>query len=288
MQSKQEAGSIYFWLRIPTYLVLCFAMILFFSLPLFIIFPEWLGDYYSIAKKPSFMISSHVAMTVGVIVSSYVMIARIEGKSISDYFFTFNKTALLNGFAIGFALMVFFSITVFVFKIIKFDLAFFSWHIGWTFFLYLLVAVTEEVIFRGYILATLREKLSDFWALSASSILFGLVHFGNDYFTWIGLFTISLSGFVMGMMALYFKSISSAIGLHWSWNFFQGPVFGFAVSGHQETGLLNPASLSTDLLTGGKFGAEGSIILTSISIVFIGLVYQFYENSPNSKSKELP
>ena len=49
------------------------------------------------------------------------------------------------------------------------------------------------------------------------------------------------------------------MGSHWSWNYFQGPIFGFAVSGGDTPSLIKPVIQGSDWLTGGSFGAEASI-----------------------------
>lgn len=141
--------------------------------------------------------------------------------------------------------------------------------------LYFLVAVGEEITIRGYLLYKLRLRLGDFGALIVTSIVFALLHLGNDHFTWIGFVNISLSGFLMGLLVFKTGSISNAIGIHWAWNFVQGPVFGFGVSGHSETGILSPDANSQPLLTGGEFGAEGSLILIPITLIFIFLIHKY-------------
>ncbi|MFM8849503.1 MAG: CPBP family intramembrane glutamic endopeptidase, partial [Cytophagales bacterium] len=93
------------------------------------------------------------------------------------------------------------------------------------------------------------------------SLLFGLAHVGNDHFTWFGFASIALSGYLMAVLSLKSGSISPAVGLHWSWNFVQGSILGFAVSGHAEKGVFEVRALANDTLTGGKFGAEGSILV---------------------------
>ncbi len=75
-----------------------------------------------------------------------------------------------------------------------------------------------------------------------------------------------LFGVLDGYMALKSGSISSAVGFHWSWNFVQGPILGFAVSGHTEKGVFQANSMATDVLTGGQFGAEGSILVALFTL----------------------
>jgi membrane protease YdiL (CAAX protease family) len=79
----------------------------------------------------------------------------------------------------------------------------------------------------------------------------------------------------MGIITLRTRSLSSAIGIHWAWNYVQGTIFGFAVSGHNITGILKAEQLSTPMLTGGDFGAEGSALLIPITLFLILLVNKY-------------
>jgi len=277
-----------FWVRLIVYLGVCLGIAVCCSIPLVILFPELIGNNYSNLKNnQAYLITSQVATALGISIGTYLMIVKIENRRLTEYLLNVNIISLLKGFLLGIVLMSFFSSLMIVMGWIQFNYNIFSFHLATSFILYFFVAVAEEVLARGYILNNLRQRFNAPVALVVSSVIFGAMHVGNDYFTWIGFANISLSGFLMGLVALKSKSVSAAIGLHWSWNFFQGPVFGFAVSGHQELGILKANFGADKIFTGGYFGAEGSIVLTSISIVFIGLVYRFYENSPNSNSKEL-
>ena len=70
---------------------------------------------------------------------------------------------------------------------------------------------------------------------------------------------------------------------HLTWNYVQGPVLGFAVSGKLTPQLLTQYQSGSALLTGGEFGFEGSIISIIILSVAIVAVYFHY----NSKKEEL-
>ena len=50
------------------------------------------------------------------------------------------------------------------------------------------------------------------------------------------------------------------IGIHIAWNFTEGGIFSVAVSGGNAQGLLQAKLTGADWLTGGAFGAEGSIV----------------------------
>lgn len=257
------------WWRIVLYLVLCIVSIFVCSIPVVALFWDFIQEHNRdvIGSNLAYMSAIQLAMTLGIVGASWLMIKEIEYRNFSFYRYTFVIKSLIQGFVIGVMMMLVFASLVYLLGIIEFNYVGLSTRLLISFFLYLLVALAEEVLVRGYILTNLQEKMSPFLALLVSSLFFGMLHLGNQHFTWIGFTTISLSGFLMGLLTLKTGSISTAVGLHWSWNFVQGPVLGFAVSGHQENGLFQTNELANQLLTGGKFGAEGSIVLTAIGVM---------------------
>lgn len=262
------------WWRIVFYLFLCIVSIAVCSFPVIAFFWDLIQEQARdvIGNNLAYMSAIQLAMTLGIVGASWLMIKEIEYRNISFYRYTFVGKSLIQGFVVGVIMMLAFAFIVYLLGIIEFKYVGLSTRLLISFFIYILVAVGEEVLVRGYILTNLQEKMNPFWGLFFSSFFFGILHLGNDHFTWIGFTTISLSGFLMGLMTLKAGSISTAIGLHLSWNFVQGPVLGFAVSGHQEIGILNPIALSSTTFSGGKFGAEGSIlmmILTLLSVVVV-------------------
>ena len=137
--------------------------------------------------------------------------------------------------------------------------------------LFIAVGFTEELIFRGYILNNLMRSMNRYVALVVSSILFSLVHMGNDNFNVISFVSILFAGLLLGLPYIFTKSLWLPVTLHFSWNFFQGTIFGFNVSGNTEYALINQSRNADTLLNGGKFGFEGSIL----SIIFVALAITF-------------
>jgi membrane protease YdiL (CAAX protease family) len=272
------------WWRIILYFVLVLIGAFIFSIPLLAIYPQIIDNYDSLKDNLTYMLASQAATTAGAIGVTYVMVKKIEYRNIRSYRLTIDIHLAAIGFLYGLLIMALVAIGFFMIGIVEFSYYGFSSRLVMSFFIYLFVAIVEEVMFRGYILTNLQEKMNPFWSLIASSILFGLIHFGNDHFTWIGCATISISGWLMGLLVLRSGSISSAVGLHWSWNFVQGPILGFAVSGHQEKGLFQVTTLSTELLTGWGFGAEGSIVLTVFTFTLaVYLSLKFFHYSKKSQ-----
>ena len=141
--------------------------------------------------------------------------------------------------------------------------------------LFLLVGVVEEVIFRGILFRLIADKWNIAVGLTTSSLLFGLAHLGNPGATlWAALAIALASGWLFGMAYAYHQTIWVPIGMHWAWNYLEGGVFGCSVSGTplDYRPLITPRISGTDLLSGGAFGPEASIICVAIGIG-ISIVY---------------
>ena len=141
--------------------------------------------------------------------------------------------------------------------------------------LFLLVGVVEEVIFRGILFRLIADKWNIAVGLTTSSLLFGLAHLGNPGATlWAALAIALASGWLFGMAYAYHQTIWVPVGMHWAWNYLEGGVFGCAVSGTplDYRPLITPRISGTDLLSGGAFGPEASIICVAIGMG-ISIVY---------------
>ena len=141
--------------------------------------------------------------------------------------------------------------------------------------LFLLVGVVEEVVFRGILFRLITDKWNIAVGLTTSSLLFGLAHLGNPGATlWAALAITLASGWLFGMAYAYHQTIWVPIGMHWAWNYLEGGVFGCAVSGAplDYQPLITPRISGPDILTGGAFGPEASIICVALGIV-LSIVY---------------
>ena len=141
--------------------------------------------------------------------------------------------------------------------------------------LFLLVGVVEEVIFRGILFRLITDKWNIAVGLTTSSLLFGLAHLGNPGATlWAALAIALASGWLFGMAYAYHRTIWVPIGMHWAWNYLEGGVFGCAVSGTPlgYLPLITPRISGADILSGGAFGPEASIICVALGIA-ISIVY---------------
>jgi len=131
----------------------------------------------------------------------------------------------------------------------------------------MMIAFGEELVFRGYILNNLLTSFPNKWiALAISAGLFALFHITNPGMNTLAFANIFLAGLLLGVNYIYSKNLWFAIFFHLSWNFFQGPILGFRVSGLTLPSLFVLETKGDLLLTGGDFGLEGSMINTAVSL----------------------
>lgn len=145
---------------------------------------------------------------------------------------------------------------------------------------FLLVAITEEFALRGFVLERmLQGGMNKFWALFLSAALFSLIHIGNPNFDFLSFINILLAGILLGSSYIYTRNLSFPIALHWFWNWIQGPVLGYEVSGNKFCdGLLTLHLPEANLINGGAFGFEGSILCTVLMIVGTGVILKVFRN----------
>ena len=74
------------------------------------------------------------------------------------------------------------------------------------------------------------------------------------------------------------KNIWMPIGYHITWNYFQGYIWGFKVSGTNSNGLYAIENITNNIINGGDFGPEGGVIVTIIICLTFYFVYRYYKN----------
>ena len=122
-------------------------------------------------------------------------------------------------------------------------------------------AFVEEVVFRGLLFRLLESAFGSVAALAGSSAVFGVLHLMSPGATWFGAVAIVLeAGLLLGAAFMLTRRLWLPVGLHLGWNFVQGGVFGIPVSGQPSTGLLQGRLDGPGWLSGGTFGAEGSVV----------------------------
>lgn len=148
-------------------------------------------------------------------------------------------------------------------------------------FLFIAVGINEELLSRGYHLRNLAEGITNSfitpqgavliaWVLS--SLIFGFLHIFNPNSTWVSTVALMLAGIFLGLGYVLTGRLGLPIGLHITWNFFQGSVYGFRVSGNDlsNTSFIAIQQEGPPLWTGGAFGPEAGLL--GIVAILSGLV----------------
>ena len=145
-------------------------------------------------------------------------------------------------------------------------------------FLMIAIAVGEEMVFRGYILNNLMQTLNRWLALAISAALFALMHSNNPSVDLIAMVNLFGGGLVLGINYIFTRNLWFSILLHTAWNFLQGPVLGFPVSGVKLPSILHLELKGNSLLSGGAFGLEASLITSILVIVTVVILYIVYRS----------
>ncbi len=212
------------------------------------------------------------------IVGSVALAARfLDRRPFRDYGFHFNR-AWWEDFAFGLGLGVVLMTGIFAVE----------WAAGWItprptpltpslvggvgvqIALFLAVGLGEELLMRGYVLRNLAEGLHPprwsartalLLAWVGSSVFFGLAHLGNPNMTWVSTLNLTVAGLFLGLGYVLTGELALPIGLHITWNLFQGTVFGFPVSGFTfGSSLITTTQGGPTAWTGGVFGPEAGLI----------------------------
>ena len=140
---------------------------------------------------------------------------------------------------------------------------------------WLLQGGTEEVATRGWLLTRIAARTNLPLAIAISSSLFGILHMGNAGVTFLSVLNIILDGVLAALLFIYTDSIWLVVAQHGTWNYVQGNLLGFQVSGTGADASIFSFTMGDgpDWLTGGTFGAEGSIITTLVLLVSLVIVY---------------
>jgi hypothetical protein len=230
-----------------------------------------------------------VVVTVGSGVVSTVAIVLVgrfvDRRRLVDFGFGFDRDWWLDcgfGFGLGAALMT----AVFVVELAlgwvvvtgtfrpsgAFAPAFLSILV-----LFLVVGVQEELLARGYLLTNLGEGLRGWLgergattvAVLLSSAVFGALHLGNPNATLVSTLSISLAGVMLAVGYVLTDELAIPIGLHISWNLFQGGVYGFPVSGLGiDVAVIAVSQRGPSLWTGGAFGPEAGLL--GVAAILLG------------------
>lgn len=233
-------------------------------------------------------IAQYVAVSVGIVGSVWLTGRFIDRRRFSDFGVHLNRS-WFKDFAFGLGLGAFLMALIFVVEyacgwitvtsvLAGGNIGSLLPSLGAALILFIGVGIHEEFMSRGYHLKNLAEGFSPLGRRAAialsvlvSSAVFGLLHANNPNASAISTFNIFLAGIFLAAGYILTGELGISIGLHITWNFFQGPVFGFPVSG----GTFGPSVFGieqggSDVITGGAFGPEAGLI--GLAAMLVGTV----------------
>jgi membrane protease YdiL (CAAX protease family) len=155
-------------------------------------------------------------------------------------------------------------------------------------FTFACVALLEELLFRGFVFQRLIDGIGFGGAQALMALLFAVAHWGNPGMEGATEFWATLDT-MLGALALGFAyvrtgSLALPIGMHFGWNWMQGAVLGFDVSGLDQAGWLAPVVLGKpQWLTGGSFGPEASIFAVLVDATVLLLLWRWKKGSDTVK-----
>ena len=234
-------------------------------------FEEFISDPELIMEN-KMMLLMMVCQLIGTIFTVGLFqkfISREDFVSIGLNFVGF-KIDFYKGLLAGTVLICSGFILLTVLNLTLIDLTYFSFYDQiFYFFLFTIVSLNEEIAIRGYILHNLSSSFNKYVALIISSLVFMIMHLGNPNIGILPLVNLFLAGIFLGIYTIHKNNLWFPIGAHLTWNYLQGPIFGFEVSGNKINSLFEQKPNGHELLTGGNFGFEGSIILTLFLMISI-------------------
>ncbi|AFK17903.1 CPBP family intramembrane metalloprotease [Haloferax mediterranei ATCC 33500] len=144
--------------------------------------------------------------------------------------------------------------------------------------LFIVVGISEELLLRGVVLTDIAEGLR--WRVSVrtaatvglvvSAAVFGLIHLMNPNSSLASTLSITLAGIMLGLGYVLSGDLAIPTGIHISWNFAQGGLFGFSVSGLDfGTSLVETTEQGPDVVTGGAFGPEAGLL--GVGAIIVGM-----------------
>ena len=137
---------------------------------------------------------------------------------------------------------------------------------------FVFVAFAEEVFARGWVFQVLERGRGAWVAVLGSAAIFALLHAFNPGFGLTALLGLFLAGLLFAQAYMVTRQLWLPIAMHLSWNFSEGPLFGFPVSGMAGEGLLTVHPTGPEVVTGGPFGPEaGLVVIVGIAIASAAL-----------------
>jgi len=246
-----------------------------------------------LVSSPLILLVSPLSMTGGIFFSYWLSSKILDRRPFGDFGFHFSGRWWAD-FGFGLGLGAILMVLIFLAELaagwvkitgtfVNYTDAIFPVTITEAAISFICVGFYEEMWSRGYHLRNLAEGFNFRWlnpkialiiGYVLSSAFFGFLHLGNPNSSLISTVNLVAAGLFLGLGYILTGELAISIGLHITWNFFQGNVFGFPVSGTSHpAAFLGIEQGGTDLWTGGSFGPEAGLI--GLFAILLGTILIF-------------
>lgn len=152
---------------------------------------------------------------------------------------------------------------------------------------YIVVGFAEEIFNRGGLMLALKQTKSKVLIIGIQAVIFGMMHLGNNGVSIWAVINLILFGVFTGYCFYRSGNIWLPIGFHIAWNFVQGNVYGFHVSGMTDSSLMNMKVVKETIFTGAAFGPEGGLGVTiSLVLLMLSVVYYYRKRQKSQFEQE--
>lgn len=269
------------WVRAIFYLVSFFIFQILLSNLLSAIF-LFFGNINPEKTRLNYLLVFQIANILLVISLTWLFRNLVDRKSYKSLGFPISHQwkNMLFGLLAGFTIMSIGFFTLLLLGNIKIkEITFLPSGLSTNILIFFIAAVSEEISIRGYVLNNLMQSSNKYVALIISSLIFCALHLFNPSISILSAFNIFLAGILLGIFYIHYQNLWFPIALHFGWNIFEGPIYGFEVSGITVKSIFHQSISGSDYISGGNFGLEGSVVATIILIIFI-IIFQFIFKKP--------
>ena len=151
------------------------------------------------------------------------------------------------------------------------------------FIIFIFQALLEEILFRGYLMLFFSKVIGIKFTIILLSFLFTCIHLFNPNLDIIGLANVFLAGVTFSLIYYYTGNLWLVGAMHTLWNFILGFIVGSQISGiitYNSVFFSIPVE-NKDLISGGKFGFEASIIETILELTISLFVIYLIKKEKN-------
>lgn len=280
-ESKSQTPVLRPWARVLLFLIINFMLMAFL---VGLVFIEMESTEAQSELDELFIIQ--IVSLFATCISVWFFRTFLDKKSFFSLGFAWEKWGrdFAVGFGLGFALIAVGTILLILLGQLEITEVTFDPSMLFSYFiLCIIIALNEEILVRGYVLNNLMESMNKYWALVVSAAIFTFLHALNPNINFLAVINLMLAGILLGIYYIHQQNLWFPIALHTSWNYSEGAIFGYEVSGIEFESLLQQNIGNVDWLTGGYFGFEGSVLLSVLLAATIWGVHWWYssEGNPN-------